>query len=51
VANKFDNPASDDVFEISLLDTSPSEKSGQTVTLRKEGALWKIARLMAWVAD
>jgi hypothetical protein len=41
----------DDVFEISLLDTSPSEKSGQTVMLRKEGALWKIARLTAWVAD
>jgi hypothetical protein len=40
-----------DAVELSLLDTSPNEKSGQKVVLRKEGTSWKVVRLMAWVAD
>lgn len=40
-----------DALEVSLLDTSPSEKSGQKVWLRKYGTAWIVTRLVAWVAD
>ena len=40
-----------DAVELSLLDTSPNEKSGQKVVLRKEGTSWKVVRLMAWIND
>ena len=40
-----------DAVEVSLLDTSPSEKSGQKVWLRKYGTSWIVTRLVAWVAD
>jgi hypothetical protein len=40
-----------DAVEISLLDTSPYEKSGQKVWLRKYGTSWNVTRLGAWVAD
>jgi hypothetical protein len=37
--------------EVSLLDQSPYEKSGQTVTLRKEGTSWTVTYLGRWIAD
>ena len=40
-----------DAVEVSLLDTSPSEKSGQKVWLRKYGTSWTVTRLTGWVAD
>ena len=40
-----------DGVEVSLLDASPYERSGQTVMLRQEGTSWTIARLMRWIAD
>lgn len=42
---------SGDAVEVSLLDTSPMEKSGQKVWLRKYGTSWNITRLAAWFAD
>ena len=40
-----------DAVEVSLLDTSPNEKSGQRVWLRKYGTSWNVTRLVAWFAD
>jgi hypothetical protein len=40
-----------DAVEVSLLDTRPSEKSGQKVWLRKYGTSWNVTRLVAWFAD
>lgn len=40
-----------DAVEVSLLDTSPSEKSGQKVWLRKYGTSWNVTRLVAWFDD
>jgi hypothetical protein len=44
-------PLSADAVAVSLVDTSPNEKSGQKVMLRKEGTSWKIASLLLWIAD
>ena len=41
----------DAVVEVSLLDPSPHEKSGQTVMLRKYGTDWAVVDLTAWIAD
>jgi hypothetical protein len=40
-----------DAVEVSLLDTKPSEKSGQKVVLRGSGRSWTIDRLFFWIAD
>ena len=40
-----------DAVEVSLLDTSPNEKSGQKVWLRKYGTSWNVTRLTAWITD
>ena len=40
-----------DAVEVSLLGTSPMEKSGQKVWLRKTGGSWMVTRLEAWFAD
>lgn len=40
-----------DAVEVSLLDTSPSERSGQKVWLRKYETSWNVTRLVAWFAD
>jgi hypothetical protein len=37
--------------ELSLLDSSPYEKSGQRVILRRNGNSWVVAHLSAWFAD
>jgi hypothetical protein len=37
--------------ELRLLDSSPYEKSGQSVILRKNGNSWIVTHLSAWVAD
>jgi len=40
-----------DAVEVSLLGTSPMEKSGQKVWLRKTDGSWTVTRLEAWFAD
>jgi hypothetical protein len=40
-----------DAVEVSLLDPSRMEKSGQKVWLRKYGTSWNVTRLAAWFAD
>jgi hypothetical protein len=40
-----------DAVEVSLLNTSPNEKSGQRVWLRRYGTSWNVTRLTAWITD
>jgi hypothetical protein len=39
------------MLEIKLLDEEPHERSGQTVELHGSGRVWRIGRLLAWIAD
>jgi hypothetical protein len=41
----------DTAVEVSLLDVSPNEKSGQTVMLRKYDTSWTVVHLAHWIAD
>jgi hypothetical protein len=39
------------MIEIKLLDETPNEMSGQTVELHGSGRVWRVGRLLTWIAD